>query len=464
MQEKKQIGKKSVGYKVHFIYDNLEGDIKIIEHIRGKECKLKIRYENKTFIISTAGLKNCHLKEVLELINHDYNYKVGDIIETKVSKIEIIDCFRRYDKKKHAKKCYRYKCLMCPNKDEILEDDLKRGNGCGVCGGGNKVIKGYNDIATTAPWIVELLKDKNDAYIHSKSSAVKVWMKCPVCGFEKNIAPSTVLQNGLMCRVCSNEKSYPEKFIFKFLQQLNICFETEYPPEWCVFRDYKNKHKFVKGRYDFYFKFNNKEYIVEADGKQHKEEPKKNSKFRKTLKEQKYIDDEKDRLAIEHGIENSIRINCEKSNCNFIKNNILESMLNELFDLNNIDWVKCHEFACAPIVKEIYILWKNGFKTKDIMNQVNLSKSTVWKYLKQGNYFGIIKYDPKKEKKDGYERLKNKISKQIMCIETGRVFKSITECEIKSLEVFGVKLDSSMISSVCNGRYKHHKGYNFKFI
>lgn len=385
--------KKSIGYKVKLIYDDIQGEIEIVEYIKGDNPKLKIRYRNNFFIISTTGLRNCQLKEVLELINHNYDYKVGDIIETKVSKIQITGCFRRYDKKNHAKKCYKYKCLSCPNEDEMLEDDIRHGNGCGVCGGGNKVIKGYNDIATTASWIVDLLKYKDDAYIYSKSSAIKIAMKCPICGFEKNIAPATVVQHGLMCRVCSNEKSYPEKFIFKFLQQLNINFETEYPPKWCKFIDYKNKNKFVSGRYDFYFKLNKKEYIVEADGLQHKKEPQKNSKFRRIIKEQNYIDDEKDRLAVEHGIEKPIRIDCGKSNCNFIKQNISESRLNELFDLNTIDWLKCHEFACTPIVKEIYRLWENGFKTTDIMNDVDLSRSTVLKYLKQGNDLGIIEYN-----------------------------------------------------------------------
>ena len=42
--------KNSVGYKVHFIYDDIEGDIEIIDYISGNrknKSKILLRYKNK---------------------------------------------------------------------------------------------------------------------------------------------------------------------------------------------------------------------------------------------------------------------------------------------------------------------------------------------------------------------------------------------------------------------------------
>jgi hypothetical protein len=43
-------------------------------------------------------------------------------------------------------------------------------------------------------------------------------------------------------------------------------------------------------------------------------------------------------------------------------------------------------------------------------------------------------------------------------------FSSSTELQEKSLELFGVKLNISNISKVCNGDIKQYKGYTFKYI
>lgn len=51
---------KSVDYKVRFIYNNIEDDIKIINYI-SKGQKLIVEYKNKTFNISTSHFINCKL-------------------------------------------------------------------------------------------------------------------------------------------------------------------------------------------------------------------------------------------------------------------------------------------------------------------------------------------------------------------------------------------------------------------
>jgi len=48
--------------------------------------------------------------------------------------------------------------------------------------------------------------------------------------------------------------------------------------------------------------------------------------------------------------------------------------------------------------------------------------------------------------------------KKVLCIETGKVYKSAKECADE------MGLLRSGISMVCNGKRKTHKGYTFKFV
>lgn len=58
---------------------------------------------------------------------------------------------------------------------------------------------------------------------------------------------------------------------------------------------------------------------------------------------------------------------------------------------------------------------------------------------------------------------KKNLSKEIICINNGLIFKSIGDCERQSLEIFNVKLNKECVRRVCQGERNHHKGYIFKF-
>ena len=77
-----------------------------------------------------------------------------------------------------------------------------------------------------------------------------------------------------------------------------------------------------------------------------------------------------------------------------------------MFDLSNIDWDKCDEYALKNIVKEVCDYWKQHreINNKDITttylsNRFNRSSKTIIIYLKKGTKFGWCNYDPKEEKK-----------------------------------------------------------------
>lgn len=306
----------------------------------------------------------------------------------------------------------------------------------------------------------ELGISEEDAKKHTKGSDKFIIVKCPYCGNKKKQRPNDIYQTKSIACICGDGFSYPEKFMYSLLTQLNLKFEKEYSPNWI-------KPK----RYDFYIPLLN--LIVEMDGELghgNKIHNKSSLTIEKTLE----IDNYKDLKAKEYGIE-VIRIDSKISEFEYIKNNILNSKLNKLFDLSSIDWNKCEEFTLSNLCKLACDYKKNNpnLTTVEIVKIMKLSKSSIWRYLKKGNELGWCKYDAKEELRKSGIKSGNKLgkekSKMVEIFNEDRVslgvFKSINELDRKSEELFNVKLNKSNISAVCTGKQKsNYKGYIFSFV
>ena len=169
--------------------------------------------------------------------------------------------------------------------------------GCPICKN-KKVSKGYNDIATTAPWMMDYLKDKEDAYKYTWGSHKKVTTKCPICGFEREMVIKNLYYQGFKCHRCDTGISFPNRVARSLLEELQVDYIPEYSPQWCG-----------KYAYDFYFKYHGKEYIVEMDGSLgHGNSDYKHEKDTIGIQRDKV----KDKLALEHNLI-MIRIDCKKS-------------------------------------------------------------------------------------------------------------------------------------------------------
>lgn len=342
--------------------------------------------------------------------------------------------------------------------------NLKTGCSC-CCSNHLSVVKGINDIATTTPWMIQYFVNIEDAYTHTYGSGDKVLMKCPNCNNEKINIISTLYYQGFSCPKCSDGISYPEKVMYIFLKQLNVNFTTQYSKtnaKWCG-----------KYRYDFYFEKDNEKYIIETHGEQHYRDK---TNFKKTLEEVQQNDKNKYNLAIENGIkpENYIVIDCRESELEFIKNNILHSRLNDIFDLDVIDWIKIGQDSEKSLVKEVCDYWyinieinKEKLTSYDVAKKFNLTPTTIIKYLKKGTQLGWCNYNAKEElKKWSDKNHKKKIEIFKDNISFG-VFESIIDLERQSEELFGVKLFSTNICRILSGKTKAtttYKGFTFKYF
>jgi hypothetical protein len=351
---------------------------------------------------------------------------------------------------KKSRDTIKVKCLKCTGEWEPTADSLLRGSGCPYCTN-QKILIGFNDIWTTNFNLAKLLVNIEDGYKYTQKSNQKLDWQCPNCGeIIKNKKISDINRSGLVCPKCSDGKSYPNKFMFNVLDQLNNLkiiedFEAEKIFEW--FR-YEFKGKLRKGFLDFYFEVNHKKYGIEMDGSFHNKDNKMNGQ---TKEESKFIDDEKDRLCIKHDIE-IIRINSDKSELEWIKNNIIQSELLNLLNFNesDIDWIKCHKYALSSLVKVVCDIWNSGIKnTKEISNITKISQGIVIAYLKQADKINLCNYNPKISYKYKYlNGYKSNTRKQVICIETGKTYDSIVDAGKE------MNCNDTHISSCCKGKRK----------
>lgn len=343
-----------------------------------------------------------------------------------------------------------FKCSKCSNEFYMSWSKFKQGERCPYCcNSPQKIELGINTIWDTDKWMCDLGVSEEDAKKYSHSSGKKIKVKCPNCGKEKYITPNKIYSRKTISCVCNYGVSYPEKFIVSLLDQLDVKYEREYTPKWDGYK-----------RYDFYLP--NYDCIIECHGEQHY----KYTGRGRSLKEEQDNDKYKRELALQNGIYNYIELDCRKSNLESIKNSVIQSQLSKLFNLSDISWLKCEEFALSNRVKEICDYWNQKEEwetTTNISKKFNLSSTTIKEYLKYGDGLGWCIYNPKEEMGKTNKNNLNKIEVFKDGFSKG-IFDSALELENKSYELFGVKIKRSKIYDVCNLRRKSYKGYAFKYI
>ena len=228
-----------------------------------------------------------------------------------------------------------------------------------------------NRIINLAPQLMKYLVNQDDAYKYSYHSNQKILMRCPMCGNVELKTISAVYKTGFVCHACSDGISIPNKIMYNILTQLNIKFINEV----------NRSHGFDWMQsyiYDFYFNINNKDILIEMDGGYHV--------F------QKERDEIKTKLAIDNNF-NIIRIDCAYLNTDaveYIKNNILNSELCNILQLDKVDWDECRLATRNSIMIQACSLWENdNLSVLQISDRLNFNRHTIAKYLNRGKKLGL---------------------------------------------------------------------------
>ncbi|HJG96735.1 MAG TPA: hypothetical protein K8V90_06500 [Romboutsia timonensis] len=449
---------KSTGLNIRFRYEDIDGYISIVKYEKGR---VVISYNNEVFWhkpILTDALKKCRIGYYLRKRTCEFKYELRTNLKDNERDLIITDREYRIDKNGQNQKYYKYTCNKCGwTEGWILEGNLTKGTGCSCCYGRTAVL-GINTIWDTDRWMCDLGISEEDSKKHTKGSNKKVKVICPDCGKTKRAMISEIYSNKSIGCICSDSISYPEKFVANMLMQLNCKFQTQLTKtvlKWCG-------NKF----YDFYIP--SLSIIIETHGLQHYYD---NKNFTMSLEEIQSNDKNKKELALNNGIKYYIELDCRHSNLEWIKNSILNSELVSLFDLSKVDWDQSDLHAIKNNkIKEICDYWNNKEEwetTYSIASLFNLDRTTVTNYLKKGTKLGWCVYDPKYEKSKASSKNGKLFVKQIEIFKDGEslgIFESCAELSRQSEKVFGVKLLSSNISRVCNGKLKQHKGFTFKYV
>jgi DNA-directed RNA polymerase subunit RPC12/RpoP len=443
--------KETVGFKVKFTYEDIEGEVEIIEYKKDRQL-LYFKYNNEVYNTVTKSFMKASLGKIIGKINSDYIYEIGEIING--GKLKILDKIRKGNQNI---KYYKYECLICGNFDNMSEYNLNNGNGCNVCSG-KKVLRGVNSIWDTNKKLANMFYDSEDGYRYTENSNKKVDFKCLDCGVRiKNKIIRNVNKQGISCPKCSDGVSLPEKMLYFVLKELKVEFETQKLFNWS--KNVKNEKSNGRRRYDFYIP--SLKTIIETHGLQHYAGGFERAGGR-SLKDEQENDRLKEKLAKDNGIEEYIVIDCRISDMEYIKNNIINSKINGLFDLSNIDWDEIGGLAIKTLVRTACDLFnEDKYMLKEIGKIMNLSGGTITTYLKQGDELGWCDYVTGRVTKSNKEDIIKRNSKPVIQLTNeGEFIKEWVNARIASEEM---NLNSECIKNVCRGTQKSTGGFKWKY-
>lgn len=313
-------------------------------------------------------------------------------------------------------------------------DMYKHPDYCPYCNN-RKVFVGETDMWTTHPELADMLLNPDDGYKYFATGSQYVDWVCPNCGDIVNAQINQVKMFGLSCKNCGDGMSFSEKFLYNMFKQLGCYFVYNKSMEWSD-----------RKVYDFYIP--SMDLIVETHGIQHYMRSFKDvSNKARTLVEEQENDVYKETIAREHGVKHYIQLDCRYSTLDYIKNSILDSELNTLFDLSLIDWDACFRFTMVTTTTLCCNLWNSGMKsTQEIADALSLNICSVITKLTQCADAGLCDYRPHYEK-----------CKPVMCEETNKIY-----LKIRDVEKDGYS--SSNVSRCCRGIGRTAHGMHWHYI
>lgn len=380
-----------------------------------KNRKITINHNGNKLIRSSNTIYKVKPEDILGIkhdkIYKDFKYNIGDNIKKDKFDIVIIDRFRDNDSSKTKR--YLIKCNICgfdSSKDafrygekicyNIAESNLDNLNVCPCCHG-RITQTGINDVATIMPYVVKFFHNENDATKFSPCSKYRIICKCPDCGeVKKNkITINQLCKLKHISCICNNTISLPERIMYNILNvspKINCNFVYQYKPDWCKF-SYNGINRV--GIYDFYFKYNGKQYLIEMDGAFHYQKYYKGKDVPQSI-----VDYHKDKLAKENDYI-VLRINCEHSYFDYIKNNIEKILGKEI--LNDINWENIEISSINNISKLICSDYEEHKNQNDVMRYLekkyHFRRTAIISHLRSGNKYGWCNYDNKPQWKKVYQ-------------------------------------------------------------
>jgi len=371
--------------------------------------------------IRSYDLIQGHIGTCIGVNTRNHKYSPGQRLKDEKRDITVTAINRRFiDNKGTLGKTVSYRCNVCGYENlDIRECAVTRGNGCPVCAG-KIVVAEYNDIPTTAPWMVPFFYGgAAEAGQYTQNSGRTLRFQCPCCGTlsEKKMQIATLNRTHSIGCFCGDGISFPEKFIFNLFRMLGVSRyfrqATARILPWC--KQY---------RYDGVVLCEKDIIIIEIHGLQHYKKTGFERFSRQTLLDIRKNDTQKKALALEHGIkpEHYIELDCRESTLSYLKHSIINSPLLSTLAINevNVDWDDLFVRSLSSVNRKIIAYAKQHLNesTRLIAMQFGVSQAHVTRVLGSCGIHGIQEQKRRKDKRfhiNNRNQLLSKIEAIIRC-------------------------------------------------
>ena len=281
---------------------------------------------------------------------------------------------------------------------------------------------------------------------------------CPFCGRlgDKPTTPNKIYHlHGISC-ICKDGISIPNKMIRGLMEQaLKLGIISSYEKEYKEFDENGIIRRFDIKFFDLY----NNPYFIEMDGGGHGYIIRKHSNkpFTPLPAKMFYSDLMKDNIAAELMIP-LIRIDCFKSDTDYIMNELYKSELSAIINLDKIDWIKLEEICFNSLMTDVcnYRNENPELFSSEVAEIFGISPDSVKDYWKKGTKLGLCEYNPEKEfnRRNSLKRnWHNSIKLYVENLDDGKswAFDSMSEfCRDSSQYLDGDKLSRHMLEKRFN--------------
>ena len=325
-------------------------------------------------ILQGQGCLQCKLEKIRNSKLKDHNQYVSDLSKIHPT-IQIMDVYEGNNIK------ILHKCNVCGSAWMVRPGNLLNGQGCPVCSGSSI---GPSPEYKNSIWASEY-RDYFSKYLtekqmkmytpHSKKS---ITITCKDCGSNIQTTISLLFRYGMSC-MCKDGQSYPNKFVYNVLHQLNLNVKPEYSPQWANGKRYD----------DYLIDYN---IVIENHGKQHYTE--QTSLTHRSLDAEKANDKEKRDLAIKNGVSEYIVIDCSQSSLAWIRHSIMSSQLPSLlkFTDTDINWDEADKYATKSLIKDAAELFNQKEKPSNIARKLSVTPTTIIRWLRKATELGWCDY------------------------------------------------------------------------
>ena len=249
---------------------------------------------------------------------------------------------------------------------------------CPICTR-HRCYRGINDVATVRKDLLPYFVNIEDAKNYTPGSSHVALLRCPYCNKTRKMSLNQLSFQGFICKYCADSISIPNKMLRGVMLQLPVeDLKFEFSSGWSC-----------KKKYDCYFIYNSKKYLVEIDGEQH---------IRNTEWSTQQVQQENDKLKSKLAKENNynlIRIPAYDSDLNSIKGNILKSELATIFDLTHLKWDEIYKGTASNVNIEIcnyYNEHKKEIMMKDMAKHFHICTRTLTLILQRMTKLGLCQY------------------------------------------------------------------------